>query len=80
MIKMNIENKNHIDKFISEIFTISTAKENLKVVKEAIAICEKHGEEVYRNIYSRSSYSLEELKYFRKLLNRKIKDLKEKEI
>lgn len=74
-----MENRKRIENFVSGIYTVVTAKENLRVVKESIEIYEKHGEEVYKNIFSRSNYSLEDLKYFRKLLNRKIKDLKEKE-
>lgn len=71
-----MENRKYIEKFVTNTRTLETARENLKVVKEAIRIFVIHGEEVYRKIYPRSNYSLEDLKYFKKLLNRKIKDLK----
>lgn len=73
---MNKENRKHIDEFVKNLSMDST-KENIKCINEAIKLYEKQGEEEYKKVYSRSSYNLKELKYFRSELRKRKRTLEE---
>lgn len=74
-MEMRENNIKRINEFVNKN-GIGTLKENLKGVKLNITCFEQYGENEYRKLYPRSSYNLEELKYFEKSLRKKIRELK----
>ena len=72
---MNKENKKYIDEFVESIQSLDTVKVNIKASNENIKVFIEQGEEEYRKIYSNSTYSLTELKYFRSELRKRKKTL-----
>lgn len=71
------EKKKHIDEFIGKYGDIEGLKENLKAVKQNIKYFEENGEKQYREYYKFSNYTLEELKYYKRKVKKRIKDLKQ---
>lgn len=74
---MKKENMLEIEKKVNDMKYLDTVKANIKALKESIKLFEEKGEEIHRSFYTMNSYSLSELKYFKRLLNKKLKELKE---
>lgn len=75
---MRENNIKRINEYIENI-DMEGIKINLKEVNRHISCFLRLGEEDYREIYHNSIYSLDELKYFEKMLKRRKKELKMRE-
>lgn len=70
-----MKEKKYIENFVNSLVTVESVKLNLKEVKKHIKSYEEFG----KDIYATGKFTLEELKYYRKKLNVRLKEIKEED-